>query len=117
MLGDAEYGWYDPSYNGYNILNLGASAFTEDKNTVVIRNTKYGYEDLTLTINKDGKLVVDNNNNCNSGGNNSSDNKGSTTGTVTVPTELPKIEKTQNGSGNSYYLLTFSNASEWLKQN
>lgn len=36
--------------------------------------------------------------------------------TVTVPTELPKIEKTQNGSGNSYYLLTFSNASEWLKQ-
>lgn len=116
MLGDAEYGWYDPSYNGYNILNLGASAFTEDKNTVVIRNTKYGYEDLTLTITKDGKLVVDNNNNCNSGGNNSSDNNGSNTGTVTVPTELPKIEKTQNGSGNSYYLLTFSNASEWLKQ-
>ena len=113
MLGDTEYGWYDPSYNGYNILNLGASAFTEDKNTVVIRNTKYGYEDLTLTITKDGKLVVDNNNNGNSGDNNSSDNNG---GTVTVPTELPKIEKTQNGSGNSYYLLTFSNASEWLKQ-
>lgn len=116
MLGDTEYGWYDPSYNGYNILNLGASAFTEDKNTVVIRNTKYGYEDLTLTITKDGKLVVDNNNNGNSGGNNSSDNNGGNTGTVTVPTELPKIEKTQNGSGNSYYLLTFSNASEWLKQ-
>lgn len=116
MLGDTEYGWYDPSYNGYNILNLGASAFTEDKNTVVIRNTKYGYEDLTLTITKDGKLVVDNNNNGNSGDNNSSDNNGGNTGTVTVPTELPKIEKTQNGSGNSYYLLTFSNASEWLKQ-
>lgn len=115
MLGDAEYGWFDSSYNS-RILNLGASAFTEDKNTVVIRNTKYGYEDLTLTITKDGKLVVDNNNNCNSGGNNSSDNNGSNTGTVTVPTELPKIEKTQNGSGNSYYLLTFSNASEWLKQ-
>lgn len=116
MLGDTEYGWYDPSYNGYNILNLGASAFTEDKNTVVIRSTKYGYEDLTLTITKDGKLVVDNNNNGNSGDNNSSDNNGGNTGTVTVPTELPKIEKTQNGSGNSYYLLTFSNASEWLKQ-
>ena len=115
MLGDAEYGWFDSSYNS-RILNLGASAFTEDKNTVVIRNTKYGYEDLTLTITKDGKLVVDNNNNGNSGDNNSSDNNGGNTGTVTVPTELPKIEKTQNGSGNSYYLLTFSNASEWLKQ-
>lgn len=115
MLGDTEYGWFDSSYNS-RILNLGASAFTEDKNTVVIRNTKYGYEDLTLTITKDGKLVVDNNNNGNSGGNNSSDNNGGNTGTVTVPTELPKIEKTQNGSGNSYYLLTFSNASEWLKQ-
>lgn len=232
MLGDAEYGWFDSSYNS-RILNLGASAFTEDQNTVVIRSTKDGYEDLTLTITKDGKLVVDNNNNGNSGGNsgsetpaetqdapkptsastdimgdyklsfddtsyiskitavkvngttyssgvvwnnntysismandgylsigsgsfvdgnntvtitatgykeltvtitkdgklivddnnngnsgdnNSSDNNGSNTGTVTVPTELPKIEKIQNGSGNSYYLLTFSNASEWLKQ-
>lgn len=115
MLGDAEYGWFDSSYNS-RILNLGASAFTEDQNTVVIRSTKDGYEDLTLTITKDGKLVVDNNNNGNSGGNNSSDNNGGNTGTVTVPTELPKIEKTQNGSGNSYYLLTFSNASEWLKQ-
>ena len=115
MLGDTEYGWFDSSYNS-RILNLGASAFTEDQNTVVIRSTKDGYEDLTLTITKDGKLVVDNNNNGNSGGNNSSDNNGGNTGTVTVPTELPKIEKTQNGSGNSYYLLTFSNASEWLKQ-
>lgn len=112
MLGDAEYGWFDSSYNS-RILNLGASAFTEDQNTVIIRSTKDGYEDLTLTITKDGKLVVNNNNNGNSGDNNSSDNNG---GTVTVPTELPKIEKTQNGSGNSYYLLTFSNASEWLKQ-
>lgn len=115
MLGNAEYGWFDSSYNS-RILNLGASAFTEDQNTVVIRSTKDGYEDLTLTITKDGKLVVDNNNNGNSGDNNSSDNNGGNTGTVTVPTELPKIEKTQNGSGNSYYLLTFSNASEWLKQ-
>lgn len=73
MLGDAEYGWYDPSYNGYNILNLGASAFTEDKNTVVIRSTKDGYEDLTLTITKDGKLVVNGNDSGNSGGNSGSE--------------------------------------------
>lgn len=73
MLGDTEYGWYDPSYNGYNILNLGASAFTEDKNTVVIRSTKDGYEDLTLTITKDGKLVVNGNDSGNSGGNSGSE--------------------------------------------
>ena len=72
MLGDAEYGWFDSSYNS-RILNLGASAFTEDQNTVVIRSTKDGYEDLTLTITKDGKLVVDNNNNGNSGGNSGSE--------------------------------------------
>lgn len=78
MLGDAEYGWYDPSYNGYNILNLGASAFTEDKNTVVIRSTKDGYEDLTLTITKDGNLV--DNDNSNSGNNSGSNgNAGETT--------------------------------------
>lgn len=73
MLGDTEYGWYDPSYNGYNILNLGASAFTEDQNTVVIRSTKDGYEDLTLTITKDGKLVVNGNDSGNSGGNSGSE--------------------------------------------
>lgn len=72
MLGDAEYGWFDSSYNS-RILNLGASAFTEDKNTVVIRNTKYGYEDLTLTITKDGKLVVNGNDSGNSGGNSGSE--------------------------------------------
>ena len=72
MLGDAEYGWFDSSYNS-RILNLGASAFTEDQNTVVIRNTKYGYEDLTLTITKDGKLVVNGNDSGNSGGNSGSE--------------------------------------------
>ena len=72
MLGDAEYGWFDSSYNS-RILNLGASAFTEDQNTVVIRNTKYGYEDLTLTITKDGQLVVNGNDSGNSGGNSGSE--------------------------------------------
>lgn len=72
MLGDAEYGWFDSSYNS-RILNLGASAFTEDQNTVVIRNTKYGYEDLTLTITKDGKLVIDGNDSGSSGGNSGSE--------------------------------------------
>lgn len=89
MLGDTEYGWYDPSYNGYNILNLGASAFTEDKNTVVIRNTKYGYEDLTLTITKDGKLVVNGNDSGNSG-----DNSGSETPAETQDAPKPTSAST-----------------------
>ena len=89
MLGDTEYGWYDPSYNGYNILNLGASAFTEDKNTVVIRNTKYGYEDLTLTITKDGKLVVDGSDNSGSG-----DNGGSETPAETQDAPKPTSAST-----------------------
>lgn len=72
MLGDAEYGWFDSSYKS-RILNLDASAFTEDQNTVVIRSTKYGYEDLTLTITKDGKLVVNGNDSGNSGGNSGSE--------------------------------------------
>lgn len=89
MLGDAEYGWFDSSYNGYNILNLGASAFTEDKNTVVIRNTKYGYEDLTLTITKDGKLVVNGNDSGNSG-----DNSGSETPAETQDAPKPTSAST-----------------------
>lgn len=72
MLSDAEYGWFDSSYNS-RILNLGASAFTEDQNTVVIRSTKDGYEDLTLTITKDGKLVIDGNDSGSSGGNSGSE--------------------------------------------
>lgn len=98
MLSDAEYGWFDSSYNS-RILNLGASAFTEDQNTVVIRSTKDGYEDLTLTITKDGKLVVDNNNNGNSG-----DNSGSETPAETKDAPIPnKAEKSMFGS----YSLTF----------
>lgn len=98
MLSDAEYGWFDSSYNS-RILNLGASAFTEDQNAVVIRSTKDGYEDLTLTITKDGKLVVDNNNNGNSG-----DNSGSETPAETKDAPIPnKAEKSMFGS----YSLTF----------
>lgn len=88
MLGDAEYGWFDSSYNS-RILNLGASAFTEDKNTVVIRNTKYGYEDLTLTITKDGKLVVDGSDNSGSG-----DNGGSETPAETQDAPKPTSAST-----------------------
>ena len=88
MLGDAEYGWFDSSYNS-RILNLGASAFTEDKNTVVIRNTKYGYEDLTLTITKDGKLVVNGNDSGNSG-----DNSGSETPAETQDAPKPTSAST-----------------------
>ena len=103
MLGDAEYGWYDPSYNGYNILNLGASAFTEDKNTVVIRSTKDGYEDLTLTVTQDGKLVVDNNNNGNSGGNGDNNNGNDTPSQkLTPPTGAMKLVN----SYNTYYELS-----------
>ena len=116
MLGDAEYGWYDSSYNS-RILNLGASAFTEDQNTVVIRSTKDGYEDLTLTITKDGKLVVDDNNNDNSGSTGDNNNSGSDNGnsgtetpsTVTVPTAAPIMEK----EGDTYK-FTFTGSTEWV---
>lgn len=59
-------------------ISLGNSAFTEDNNIVTITAT--GYKELTVTITKDGKLVVDSNNNGNSGDNNSSDNNGGNTG-------------------------------------
>lgn len=98
MLGDAEYGWFDSSYNS-RILNLGASAFTEDQNTVVIRSTKDGYEDLTLTITKDGKLFIDGNDSGSSGG-----NSGSETPAKTKDAPIPtKAEKSMFGS----YALTF----------
>ena len=88
MLSDAEYGWFDSSYNS-RILNLGASAFTEDQNTVVIRSTKDGYEDLTLTITKDGKLVVNGNDSGNSG-----DNSGSETPAETQDAPKPTSAST-----------------------
>lgn len=105
MLGDAEYGWYDPSYNGYNILNLGASAFTEDKNTVVIRNTKYGYEDLTLTITKDGKLVINGNDSGSSGGNSGSETPSNPDKNKNEPLTIASI---QHVTGyEEYYRVSF----------
>lgn len=105
MLGDAEYGWYDPSYNSYNILNLGASAFTEDKNTVVIRNTKYGYEDLTLTITKDGKLVIDGNDSGSSGGNSGSETPSNPDKNKNEPLTIASI---QHVTGyEEYYRVSF----------
>ena len=108
MLGDAEYGWFDSSYNS-RILNLGASAFTEDQNTVVIRSTKDGYEDLTLTITKDGKLVVTDNNNSNSGstGDSNTSNGNSSENTLDATVEYCKFVKTYLST--DYYELKFSN--------
>lgn len=108
MLGDAEYGWFDSSYNS-RILNLGASAFTEDQNTVLIRSTKDGYEDLTLTITKDGKLVVTDNNNSNSGstGDSNTSNGNSSENTLDATVEYCKFVKTYLST--DYYELKFSN--------
>ena len=107
MLGDAEYGWFDSSYNS-RILNLGASAFTEDQNTVVIRSTKDGYEDLTLTITKDGKLVVDNNNNGNSG-DNSGGNTGDNNTENTLDATVEYCKFVDSPLWTDYYELKFSN--------
>ena len=102
MLGDAEYGWFDSSYNS-RILNLGASAFTEDQNTVVIRSTKDGYEDLTLTVTKDGKLVVNGNDSGNSGGNGDNNNGNDTPSQkLTPPTGTMELVN----SYNTYYELS-----------
>lgn len=105
MLGDAEYGWYDPSYNSYNILNLGASAFTKDQNTVVIRSTKDGYEDLTLTITKDGKLVIDGNDSGSSGGNSGSETPSNPDKNKNEPLTIASI---QHVTGyEEYYRVSF----------
>ena len=104
MLGDAEYGWFDSSYNS-RILNLGASAFTEDQNTVVIRNTKYGYEDLTLTITKDGKLVIDGNDSGSSGGNSGSETPSNPDKNKNEPLTIASI---QHVTGyEEYYRVSF----------
>ena len=106
MLGDAEYGWFDSSYNS-RILNLGASAFTEDQNTVVIRSTKDGYEDLTLTITKDGKLV--DNDNSNSGNNSSSNTGGNGNAGETTQKDYPS-NMGFNYGGTLYFDQGGSNA-------
>lgn len=104
MLGDAEYGWFDSSYNS-RILNLGASAFTEDQNTVVIRSTKDGYEDLTLTITKDGKLVIDGNDSGSSGGNSGSETPSNPDKNKNEPLTIASI---QHVTGyEEYYRVSF----------
>ena len=104
MLGDAEYGWFDSSYNS-RILNLGASAFTEDQNTVVIRSTKDGYEDLTLTITKDGKLVIDRNDSGSSGGNSGSETPSNPDKNKNEPLTIASI---QHVTGyEEYYRVSF----------
>ena len=87
---------------------MGASAFTEDKNTVVIRSTKDGYEDLTLTITKDGKLVVDNNNNGNSG-DNSGGNTGDNNTENTLDATVEYCKFVDSLLWTDYYELKFSN--------
>ena len=106
MLGDAEYGWFDSSYNS-RILNLGASAFTEDQNTVVIRSTKDGYEDLTLTITKDGNLV--DNDNSNSGNNSGSNTGGNGNAGETTQKDYPS-NMGFNYGGTLYFDQGGSNA-------
>ena len=80
--------------DGY--LSIGSGSFVDGNNTVTITAT--GYKELTVTITKDGKLIVDDNNNGNSGDNNSSDNNGSNTGNngntstgVDVPTYMVSL--------------------------
>lgn len=104
MLGDAEYGWFDSSYNS-RILNLGASAFTKDQNTVVLRSTKDGYEDLTLTITKDGKLVIDRNDSGSSGGNSGSETPSNPDKNKNEPLTIASI---QHVTGyEEYYRVSF----------
>ena len=81
------------SISDYDSLDLPAFA----AGTYNIKLTADGYTDVEYTL-----TVGD-----------SSSSGGSA---VTAPTELPTIEKTQDSSGNQYYLLTFSDAAEWLRQ-
>ncbi len=93
--------WIVGSQNPYS-LRFGTDAFTnEDANIIVIKAT--GYEDLTLTVTKDGKLVVDNNNNGNSGGNSG----GNTEKTLDATVEYCKFVK--SSLWTDYYELKFSN--------
>ncbi len=90
--------WIVGAQNPYS-LYFGTAAFTnEDANIIVIKAT--GYEDLTLTVTKDGKLVVDNNNNGNSGDNN-------TENTLDATVEYCKF--VDSPLWTDYYELKFSN--------
>lgn len=84
------------STSAYDVLDLPVSLFA-NAGDYKIKLTADGYTDVEYTL-----TVGD-----------SSSSGGSA---VTAPTELPTIEKTQDSSGNQYYLLTFSDAAEWLRQ-
>ena len=84
------------STSAYDVLDLPVSLFA-NAGDYKIKLTADGYADVEY------KLTV-------------GDSSSSGGSAVTAPTELPTIEKTQDSSGNQYYLLTFSDAAEWLRQ-
>ena len=91
--------WLIGSSSPYS-LRFGISAFTsETANTIVIKAT--GYNDLTLTVTKDGKLVADNNSSNGGSGDNRDDNNTDTG--LTPPTG--ELSYSSSMIGNSYYQL------------
>ena len=96
---------YVSNNNKYSIavtdgsISLGNSAFTEDNNTVIITAT--GYKELTVTITKDGKLVVDNNPGSDNGENNGSPEDKDTETGLTPPT----VELSVPSMFSDYYTL------------
>ena len=91
--------WLIGSSSPYS-LRFGISAFTsETANTIVMKAT--GYNDLTLTVTKDGKLVADNNSNNGGSGDNKDDNNTETG--LTPPTG--ELSYSSSMIGNSYYQL------------
>ena len=96
---------YVSNNNKYSIavtdgsISLGNSAFTEDNNTVTITAT--GYKELTVTITKNGKLVVDNNPGSDNGENNGSPEDKDTETGLTPPT----VELSVPSMFSDYYTL------------
>ena len=96
---------YVSNNNKYSIavtdgsISLGNSAFTEDNNTVIITAT--GYKELTVTITKDGKLIVDNNPGSDNGENNGSPEDKDTETGLTPPT----VELSVPSMFSDYYTL------------
>ena len=81
------------------LISLGNSAFTEDNNIVTITATDY--KELTVTITKDGKLVVDNNPGSDNGENNGSPEDKDTETGLTPPT----VELSVPSMFSDYYTL------------
>lgn len=99
------------------LISLGNSAFTEDNNIVTITAT--GYKELTVTITKDGKLVVDNNPGSDNGENNGSPEDKDTETGLTPPT----VELSVPSMFSDYYTLNlgmneaYCNAIEFIAVN